>query len=44
MTAVEPEIGRTIGVEGFARVVAGVFRTRWEELLPFVDKPAEPGK
>lgn len=34
MTAVEPESGLTVGVEGFARVVAGVFRARWEELLP----------
>lgn len=34
MTAVELEAGRVIGVEGFARVVAGVFQGRWEELLP----------
>lgn len=34
MTAVETESGQAIGVEGFAQVVARVFRERWDELLP----------
>lgn len=34
MTAVETESGRAVGVEAFGEVVAGVFRERWEELLP----------
>lgn len=34
MTAVETESGQALGVERFGAVVAGMFRRRWEELLP----------
>jgi lipoyl(octanoyl) transferase len=37
MTAVETESGQPLGVEAFARTVAGVFSERLDELLPTVE-------